>query len=101
MERHQALTILEQHREELRRFGVKSLALFGSAARGEGGPESDLDILVEFYRPVGLFAFLRLQNRLAEIMGRQVDLVTPQALKPPLRERILQEAFNAAQGLEV
>ena len=101
MERHQALTILEQHREELRRFGVKSLALFGSAARGEGGPESDLDILVEFSRPVGLFAFLRLQNRLAEIMGRQVDLVTPQALKPPLRERILQEAFNAAQGLEV
>lgn len=101
MERHQALTILEQHREELRRFGVKSLALFGSAARGEGGPESDLDILIEFSRPVGLFAFLRLQNRLAEIMGRQVDLVTPQALKPPLRERILQEAFNAAQGLEV
>jgi uncharacterized protein len=101
MERHQALTILEPHREELWRFGVKSLALFGSATRGEGGPESDLDILVEFSRPVGLFAFLRLQNRLAEIMGRQVDLVTPQALKPQLRERILQEAFNAAQGLEV
>jgi predicted nucleotidyltransferase len=101
MERHQALAILEKHRDELRQFGVKSLALFGSMVRGEGGPESDIDILVEFSRPVGLFAFLRLQYRLAELLGRQVDLVTPQALKPQLRDRILQEASHAAQGLEV
>jgi len=101
MERNQALRILERHRDELRRFGVKSLALFGSAVRGELGPESDIDILVEFFRPVGLFSFLRLQYRLAELLGRRGDLVTPQALKPQLRDRILEEASHAAQGLEV
>ncbi|MBM4284401.1 MAG: nucleotidyltransferase family protein [Deltaproteobacteria bacterium] len=99
--RENPLEILGQHREELRLAGVKSLKIFGSAARGEAGPDSDIDLLVEFSRPVGLFAFLRLRRRLAELLGRRVDLVTPQALKPQLRRRILDEASHAGQGLEV
>ena len=95
------LEILYQYRSELKSIGVKSLALFGSAVRGEARADSDIDILVEFNRPIGLFSFIRLQHRLSEILGRQVDLVTPEALKPQLREQILEEILHAGQGLEV
>jgi predicted nucleotidyltransferase len=95
------LEILHRHRTELKSFGVKSLALFGSAVRGEAKPTSDIDILVEFNKPIGLFSFIRLQHRLSEILGRQVDLVTQEALKPQLRDHILEEISHAGQGLEV
>ena len=95
------LEILHQYRPELKSLGVKSLAFFGSAARGEAKATSDIDILVEFDKPVGLFTFIRLKQRLSEILGRQVDLVTQEALKPQLREHILEEISHAGQGLEV
>jgi predicted nucleotidyltransferase len=95
------LEILRQHQKELQEAGVKSLKFFGSVVRGEAGPDSDIDILVEFSRPVGLLAFARLKNRLSELLSRPVDLVTPEALKPLLRDRILSEAQNAGQGLEI
>jgi hypothetical protein len=95
------MEILRSHQAELREAGVKSLKLFGSVVRGEAGPESDIDILVEFSRPIGLLAFVRLKHRLAELLGRPVDLVTPEALKSPLRDGIINEANNAGQGLEV
>ncbi len=95
------IKILDRHRSELKAMGVKSLKLFGSVVRSEARPESDIDILVEFSRPVGLLAFVRLKQRLAELLGRRVDLVTPEALKPPLRDGILHEAQNAGQGLEI
>jgi uncharacterized protein len=95
------LDILRSHQAELREAGVKSLKLFGSVVRGEARPESDIDILVEFFRPVGLLAFLGLKHRLADLLGRPVDLVTPEALRSPLRDSILNEANNAGQGLEI
>ena len=95
------LEILRSHQAELREAGVKSLKLFGSVVRGEAGPKSDIDILVEFSRPIGLLAFVGLKQRLAELLGRPVDLVTPEALKSPLRDGILNEANNAGQGLEI
>lgn len=95
------LEILQSHKEELREAGVKSLKLFGSMVRGEAGPDSDIDILVEFSKPIGLLAFVGLKHRLAILLGRPVDLVTPAALKSPLREHILNEAQNAGKGLEV
>jgi predicted nucleotidyltransferase len=95
--RDQMLEILRQHSEELDQFGVKSLALFGSVARNEHGPGSDVDILVEFdsTKHVGLLAFIRLQHRLEEILGTPVDLATQKALKRQLRDRILKEAVYA------
>ena len=95
MTQHKALDILNSHRQELKEFGVKSIALFGSAVRGEARPESDIDVLVEFENPVGIFTFLRLQHRLEELLGRRVDLVTPAALKRQLRDQILKEAVYA------
>lgn len=92
MERDEALRILRRHMEELQEYHVKSLAVFGSVARGEAGAASDVDILVEFERPVDLFVFLRLQRRLSEILGCRVDLATPNALHSAMRDQILAEA---------
>jgi predicted nucleotidyltransferase len=79
-------------------FPIRSLAVFGSVVRGDAGPESDVDILVEFEPDahVGLFDFARLKRRLSEILGRSVDLATPDALHPALKDRILKEAVHAA-----
>ena len=86
------------HREVLQPFAVRQLRLFGSTLRGEAGDASDIDLLVD-YDPaarVGLFAFVRLQRRLSELLGRRVDLATPDALHPALRDGILREAVRVA-----
>ncbi|MDF1525965.1 MAG: nucleotidyltransferase family protein [bacterium] len=82
--------------EHLKRFHVLSLSLFGSVARGEESASSDIDILVEFAEPVGIFTFIRLNNFLEEILGSKVDLVTHDALKDRFRDKILKEAIRAA-----
>ncbi len=87
---------LAENREELVALGVRDLYLFGSVARGEARVDSDVDLLVEFDRPVGLFQFFRVQQRLSELLGRPVDLVMKEAIKPQFRARILEEAVRAA-----
>jgi len=79
-----------------RQFGVKSLALFGSVARDEAGPTSDVDLLVEFDRPTGYFGLVRLEQHLQTVLGRPVDLGTPNSLREALRRRVLQEAVRVA-----
>ena len=96
MRRAEALAILDAHRTDLEPFGVKSLAIFGSVARNEAGPDSDVDILVEFNRPIGMFGFLDFKEYLESILGQTVDLVMRDAVKPRLRDRILAEAVHAA-----
>jgi predicted nucleotidyltransferase len=86
---------LREHQPVLTtRFGVRSLALFGSVARDEATAESDVDLLVEFDRPVGLFELFALQDELELILGRPVDLGTVQSLKPWVRDRVLEEALD-------
>ena len=77
------------------RFGVKSLGLFGSIARGEASPRSDVDILVEFDAP-SFDHYMDLKFYLEERLGRPVDLVLKGSLKPALRERILREVRDVA-----
>ena len=86
--------LLLSHQAELRQRGVKSLSVFGSLARGESTPTSDIDVLVEFDRPVGLFEFIRLKLYLEDLTGRRVDLVTPDAIRPAMRAAILNEAVH-------
>jgi predicted nucleotidyltransferase len=90
--RDAVLSRLSEHRTELTGLGVRSLELFGSVARGDARPDSDVDLLVEFDRLIGLFHFARVQRRLEEILGQRVDLVMKDAVKPQLRGRILAEA---------
>ncbi len=89
----QVLELLRAHRTEIAYHGVKSLALFGSVARDEAGPESDIDLLVEFSRPVGLFQFIDLKQYLEGLLGCPVDLGTPNSLKPRLKDHVIQEAI--------
>jgi uncharacterized protein len=97
MRRAEVLERIARHAEELRAdHGVASLSVFGSVARDEARPDSDVDVLVEFSRPVGLFAFGRLQDRLSEILESRVDLATPASLHSSLRVRILAESIRAA-----
>jgi predicted nucleotidyltransferase len=94
MKRDDTLRILREHTPELReKYGVQSLSLFGSVARDEARPGSDVDLLVEFSRPVGLFGLAALQEHLETLFGCKVDLGTPRSLRPGLREQVLQEAL--------
>jgi len=84
--------ILRQKKPILReRFKVKEIGIFGSFVRGEEKDTSDLDILVELERPVGLIKFVGLQNYLSDELGEKVDLVTISALKPRIKKNILSE----------
>ena len=87
---------LSAHLPELRALGVGSLSLFGSVARGDARPDSDVDLLVEFVEVPGFVGYVRLRDRLAQLLGREVDLVMPSGLRPRLRERVLAEARRVA-----
>ena len=100
-EREAVLTKLAGHRADLTRLGVRSLALFGSTARGEARVDGVVDFLVDFARPVGLFAFLEVKSYLEHLLGRAVDLVTASALRPEDRDTILREAVHARWALGV
>ena len=73
------------------RNNVNRIALFGSFARGDAGPESDIDLLVTFSGRVGLMALVRLERELSERLNRKVDLLTENSISPYLRDRILRE----------
>ncbi len=75
---------------------MHSLSVFGSVARDEARPDSDVDLLVEFDRPIGLFAFVALKLYLEQILGQRVDLVTPDALRRQFSDEVLREAVRAA-----
>lgn len=75
----------------LQRYGVKRVGLFGSYVRGEMGEDSDIDILVEIEKDISLLDFVGLKLEIEETLGRKVDLVEYNTIKPLLRERILKE----------
>ncbi len=96
MRRDEALQILKSHKQELAKFDVKSLAIFGSVARDEAGPESDVDILVEFSKTPSFDGYMELKFFLEDILGRSVDLVTNDALKPRIRPYVEKELLYVA-----
>ncbi|MBI5445623.1 MAG: nucleotidyltransferase family protein [Deltaproteobacteria bacterium] len=93
LSREGVLEALGRDREALREFGVRRLALFGSAARGEASPESDIDVLVAFERKT-FRAYVGLLRHLEGLLGRRVDLVIEEAVKPAIRSRILAEKID-------
>jgi predicted nucleotidyltransferase len=97
MKQEDVLQTLKQKNTELtKQFGVKSLSLFGSVARNEAMQTSDVDLLVEFNRPVGYFGLFALQDYLEKLLGCSVDLGTPNSLKPYIKKRIEGELIRVA-----
>lgn len=95
--RDTTLHILRNALPDLRqRFSVRSLRLFGSMARAEAGPESDVDLLVEFSKPVGLFLLSGLREHLMELLDRHVDVGTEKSLRPRMRATAVAEAIRVA-----
>lgn len=75
------------------KYGVANIGIFGSYARGDQRKNSDIDILVEFDKPVGFFKFIALEDYLKKILGREVDLATKKSLKPAIKADILKEVI--------
>lgn len=85
--------ILQKNRLLLRtKYSIKNIGFFGSFARGDHNLKSDVDILVEFSKPIGFFKFIELEEILSEMISKKVDLVTKKGLKPIISKEILQEA---------
>jgi hypothetical protein len=94
MTRDQVITLTTAHRADLEALGVKSLDLFGSVARNEATPDSDIDFLVEFGIEPTLFDLFRVQHYLEDLLGSDIDLGTRAALKAHLRVPITQDAIR-------
>jgi predicted nucleotidyltransferase len=93
MKRDDVVKLLAEQRQKFARFGVKSLALFGSVARDEDQPGSDVDILVEFQGRATFDRYMEFKFFLEDLLGCRVDLVTSKALKPRMRPYVEREAL--------
>ena len=96
MRREDVLSILNGHLEDLRRFGVKSLRLFGSAARDEARPGSDVDLLVAFETSPTFSDYMKLRIFLEDLLGAEVDLVTETGLRQGVRPYVERDAIRVA-----
>ncbi len=94
MRRDEALRLLAERRAELDQMGVTSLALFGSVARDEAGPDSDVDVIIDVRRPFDLFDLAAVHLRLEEILGCRVDVATEGGMRPRYRERIEEDLIH-------
>ncbi|MCI0471724.1 MAG: nucleotidyltransferase family protein, partial [Candidatus Aminicenantes bacterium] len=75
--------IIEQHKQEIaEKYHISEIGVFGSYIRGKQTADSDIDILVSFDKPIGFIKFMRLEFYLSELLGKKVDLVTRDSLKP-------------------
>jgi predicted nucleotidyltransferase len=92
-----AISILRAHEPELKAAGVRSLKIFGSVARGEAGPESDIDLEAEFENvdALTLLDIAKLERHLSGLLGRRVELIQHGTLKDGIRERVEAEAVLA------
>ena len=97
MRRDEVITILSAHADELcARFGVTSLRVFGSVARDDARPSSDVDLLVDFVEPPSFASFMDLRFFLEDLLGVTVDLVTENGLKARVRPYVEKDAIRVA-----
>jgi len=97
MDCSQILALLKKHESELRNRGVRRIALFGSAARGEARPDSDIDLMVEIdpKAPVGVFEYVGIVQYLEDLFSTRIDVANRESLKPLVRPAAEREAVYA------
>jgi predicted nucleotidyltransferase len=97
MDREEILRVLRDHLDEIRaQFGVRSLRLFGSAAREEAQLSSDVDILVEFQDSPTFRGYMQLRIYLEDLLGAKVDLITESGLRDAVRPYVERDAIRVA-----
>ena len=97
MNRSAVIAKLREHENELKAAGILRLSLFGSVARGDQTPESDVDLIADFDKSkrYTLLTMGRLESRLADLLGMKVDLSSPDWMKESVRKQALSEAVRA------
>ena len=89
---------IKSRREEIleiaEKYGARNVRVFGSVARGEEGPESDVDIIVEMEKGSSLLDIIAIKQDIEELLGRKVDVVTESSISPYIRTEVLKEAVN-------
>ena len=92
-----ALEILRANKDALRAKGVLHAAVFGSVARGDARPDSDVDVLVEIDpdKHIGVFGYAGIQLDLSDLMGRKVDVASAKSLKRYVKDEVLREKVDA------
>jgi hypothetical protein len=87
--------IITKHKDEInRKYGVKEIGIFGSYVKGEQKETSDVDILVDFEKPVSLLQIVSLENYLSDIVGIKVDILLKKNIRAELKEFILKETVS-------
>ena len=81
-----------------KRYGVRRASVYGSVARGEARPDSDVDMIVSLEKPIGLYKFFEMQDALEELLGCKVDLATPDSINPHLARRIVNDIKPIYEG---
>ncbi len=96
MQAETAISRLRAHEQELRGLGIARLSLFGSTARGEARPDSDVDLAVSFDAAagIGMFKLFAIEERLREIVGVQIDLVSEPAHRRRFQSQIDRDRVN-------
>ncbi|GAB4161332.1 MAG: nucleotidyltransferase family protein [Cyanobacteria bacterium J069] len=94
MKREDVIALVQAHRVQLQALGVKSLDLFGSVARDEARPDSDVDFLVEFAIEASLFDLFRVKHFLEDLLEKDIDLGTQDSLREHLREPVLKDVVR-------
>jgi len=91
-----SMNTIDIHNEQVvalfKKYHVKTLRMFGSVARGDSHPDSDIDLLVTFSQPVSLLQMVSFERELSFLVGKKIDLVTPKSISKYLKSRILAEA---------
>jgi predicted nucleotidyltransferase len=90
------IKLISEQQQALDRLGVEMLSLFGSVAREEARPNSDIDVLVDFKEKATFDQYMDLKFFLEDLLGSRVDLVTRNALRPSMRPSVEQEAIRVA-----
>lgn len=96
MIKDQVLRLLKNKQKELNHYHVHSIYLFGSVARGEEGPQSDIDILVDFQGPATFDRYMELKFYLEELFQKEVDLITQEGLRAEIRGYVEEDMIRAA-----
>jgi predicted nucleotidyltransferase len=96
LSRDRVVQLLQEHRAEMDRFGVRSISIFGSVARDEAKMGSDLDVMVDFGPEPTFRGYMDLKFFLEDLFGTKVDVVTPGALLPGLEKSVTREMLRVA-----